>query len=127
MCSAQFYEREEGITVTIDVSLVISLASVGFAIFAGIVNLKRNKTVDDKKEATETTAVIVKLENIANDVKEIKNELRSVRNEVRDLSDRTIITEQMAKSLHKRVDMHEERLQKLEELLYKREAKGAVM
>lgn len=81
--------------------------------------MKRNKSADDKKEATETTAVIVKLENISNDIKDIKNELRSVRKEVRELSDRTIITEQAVKSLHKRVDAHEERLQKLEEMMYK--------
>lgn len=110
----------------VDFSTILTVVSVSFAVFMGIINMKRNKTVDDKKEATETTAVIVKLENISNDVKEIKNELRSVRTEVRDLSDRTIITEQAVKSLHKRVDMHEERLQKLEELLYKREGKGPV-
>ena len=103
----------------VELSVLLSLVSVAFAVFVGIINLKRNKSLDDKKEATETTAVIVKLENISNDIKDIKNELRSVRQEVRELNDRTIIAEQAVKSLHKRVDMHEERLQKIEEMMYK--------
>lgn len=98
--------------MTVDVSLVISIISVGFAVGMGVVNMKRAKTTDDKKEATEMTTVIVKLENISNDTKEIKNELRSVRNEVGELRERVIIAEQTAKSLHKRVDSFEERLNK---------------
>lgn len=112
MCPALFYERKEGITVTIDVSLVISLLSVGFAIFAGVTNMKRNKEHDDKKESAELTTVIVKLENINSDTKDIKNELRSIRTEVGDLRERVTIAEQAAKSLHKRVDKIEERLDK---------------
>lgn len=103
----------------IEISVLVSVVSVCFAVFTGVINLKRNKSADDKKEATETTAVIVKLENIGSDIKDIKNELRSVRQEVRELNDRTIIAEQAVKSLHKRVDMHEERMQKIEELMYK--------
>lgn len=88
----------------VEISLLISAVSLGFAIYTGVTNMKRNKAVDDKKDATEMTTVIVKLENISNDTKEIKNELRSVRNEVGELRERVIIAEQAAKSLHKRVD-----------------------
>lgn len=95
--------------MTVEVSLIISVLSVGFAIFMGISNMKRNKESDDRKEATEMTTVIVKLENISNDTKDIKNELRSVRNEVGELRERVIITEQAAKSLHNRVDRMETR------------------
>lgn len=103
-------------TVVISViSLLVSALSVGFAVYMGITNMKRNKTADDRKEATELTTVIVKLENIGNDTKEIKNELRSVRNEVGELRERVIITEQTAKSLHKRVDGFETRLEHLSE------------
>jgi len=95
--------------MTVEVSLLISGLSVGFAIFMGISNMKRNKASDDKKEATEMTTVIVKLENISNDTREIKNELRSIRNEVGELRERIIIAEQATKSLHKRVDGMETR------------------
>lgn len=76
--------------------------------------MKRNKTVDDKKDATELTTVIVKLENIGNDTKDIKNELRSIRNEVGELRERVIVTEQASKSLHKRVDGLVDRVHELE-------------
>ena len=98
--------------MTIDVSLVISMFSVGFAIFAGVVNMKRNKENDDKNESAELTTVIVKLENINNDTKDIKNELRSIRTEVGDLRERVTIAEQATKSLHKRVDKLEGRMEK---------------
>ena len=101
--------------MTIDVSLVISILSVGFAIFAGVTNMKRNKECDDKKESAELTTVIVKLENINNDTKDIKNELRSIRTEVSDLRERVTIAEQAAKSLHHRVDKIEERIVKEQE------------
>ena len=51
--------------MTIEVALLISGVSVAFGIFAGISNLRRNQKLDDKRDATEMTTVIVKLENIA--------------------------------------------------------------
>lgn len=97
----------------IEISLLVSLVSAGFAIFAGVVSMKRTKTTDDKKEATEMTTVIVKLENIGNDTKEIKSELRSVRKEVGDLRERIIVAEQATKALHERVDKHELKLESI--------------
>ncbi len=103
----------------VEISLIISLLSAGFAIFSGITNMKRNKATDDKKDAAEITTVIVKLENISNDIRDIKNELRSVRAEVGGLRERVIVTEQTAKSLHQRVDTYEDRLRRVEELILK--------
>ena len=97
-------------TVFTIVSIVVSIISVAFAIIVGVANMKRNRTTDDKKEATEITTMIVKLENISNDTKDIKNELRNVRNEVGELRERVIVAEQASKSLHKRVDVFENRL-----------------
>ena len=102
-------------------SMIMTLISIAFAIFMGVINMKRNKSVDDKKEATELTTVIVKLENISNDTKDIKNELRSVRNEVGELRERVIVTEQKAGSLHKRVDGYESRLHEVEAKIYSKE------
>lgn len=93
----------------IDLSILISAISVGIAGIGFIVNWKKS----NKADATEITTVIVKLENISNDTKDIKNELRSVRNEVSELRERVIVAEQAAKSLHKRVDGFENRLEHL--------------
>lgn len=99
----------------IDVSILISVISVSIAGFVAVVNWKKGNKTEDKKEATEITTVIVKLENISNDTKDIKNELRNVRNEVGELRERVIVAEQTAKSLHKRVDCFENRLDHVNE------------
>lgn len=48
-----------------------------------IVNLRRNKTSDDKREAIEMTRIIVQLENIGKDTNEIKNAIKDVKEEVK--------------------------------------------
>lgn len=47
---------------------------------------------------------MTKLENIADDVKDIKRDYRETRTEVQDLRDRVIAVEQSLKSYHKRLD-----------------------
>lgn len=105
--------------MTIDVPILISVISVCIAALSFVMNTKRNRSADDRKEAAELTAVIVKLETIGNDTKEIKNELKNVRNEVGELRERVIIAEQSAKSLHKRVDSFEGRQRDLETVIKK--------
>lgn len=93
----------------IDLSTLLSILAVVIAGIGCFLNWKKGNKADDQKEATEITTVIVKLENISNDTKEIKNELRNVRNEVGELRERVIIAEQATKSLHRRVDNIENR------------------
>lgn len=107
------------IEVSTLISIVISVLSVSVAAIVGITNMRRNKTADDRKEATEMTTVIVKLENISTDTKEIKNELRSVKGDIQGLRERIAIVEQSSKSLHKRVDGFETRINKTDDDLKK--------
>jgi len=94
----------------IEVSTLLSVLAVSFAGITLLLNWKRGSKVENKQEATEITTVIVKLETISNDTKDIKNELRNIRTEVGELRERVIIAEQTAKSLHKRVDAFEDRI-----------------
>ena len=61
--------------MTIELSLLLSGISVAFAIFFGISNKKRNDKKDAEQEteerATANTLMMTKLENIADDVKDI--------------------------------------------------------
>lgn len=52
----------------VDIPILISFLSLCIAAVVGIVGIKRNQTNDDKKEASEMTTLIVKLENINNGV-----------------------------------------------------------
>lgn len=87
--------------LTIEVALLISGVSLAFAIFQGITNLKRNKAVDDKKEASEMTTVIVKLENIGKDISEIKSDMRNIRNDVKSNSEKIVRLDESLKSAWK--------------------------
>ena len=82
--------------------------SVAFAILFGITNKKRNDKKDAEQEteerATANTLMMTKLENIADDVKDIKRDYKETRAEVQDLHDSVLIVEQSLKSYHKRLD-----------------------
>ena len=89
-------------------SLLISGVSVAFAIFFGICSKQRNDKKDTQEEterrAENDTMVVVKLENIADDIKDIKRESRENREEMKQLRERVVIVEQSLKSYHKRLD-----------------------
>lgn len=90
--------------MTIEVALVISALSVAFGIYQGVTNMKRDRTADDKKDATQLTTVIVKLENISAGISDIKSDMRNVKDEVKEVRERLIKVEDSAKSAHRRID-----------------------
>lgn len=94
--------------LTIEISLLLSGVSVAFAIFFGICSKQRNEKKDTQEDAeqraTTDTMVMVKLENIADDLKDIKRESRENREEMKTLRERVVIVEQSLKSYHKRLD-----------------------
>ena len=94
--------------MTIEVSLLLSGISVAFAIFFGISSKQRNEKNDTREETEQRTAndtmVMVKLENIADDLKDIKRESKENREEIKSLRERVVIVEQSLKSYHKRLD-----------------------
>lgn len=90
--------------MTIEIALLISVVSVAFSIFSAITNFSRNRKTEQKKEATEMTTVIVKLENISKGIAEIKIDNTNIKNEVKELRERIIIIEQASKQAHKRLD-----------------------
>lgn len=95
---------KEGDFMTIEVALLISGISLAFGIYQGIANLKRNKATDDKKDATEMTTVIVKLESIGTGVTEIKSDMKNIRQDLQDLRERVVVVEQSTKSAHHRIN-----------------------
>ena len=93
--------------MTVEVALLISGVSLAFALYQGITNMKRNKTQDDKQDASQLTTVIVKLENIGEGINEIKSDMKGVKEDVVELRERIVAVEQSAKSAHHRVDLLE--------------------
>lgn len=90
--------------MTPEISAIITVISVAFAIFSGVIAIRRNNRTDDRASASEITTVIVKLENIADDVKEIKENIRGLDEKIQSLDRRVTIVEQSTKSAHHRLD-----------------------
>lgn len=95
--------------MTIEVALVISALSLAFGIYTGISNLRRNNKNDAKSESAQLTTVIVKLENIGNDIKEVKSDLREVKDDIKDHSNRLVAVEQQIKVLNNAVFRKEDK------------------
>jgi peptidoglycan hydrolase CwlO-like protein len=94
--------------LTVELSLLLSGISVAFAIFFGISSKNRNDRKDTEQEtedrASTHTLLMTKLENIADDVKDIKRDYRETNAEVQNLRERVVAVEQSLKSYHKRLD-----------------------
>lgn len=90
--------------MTIEVALLISLVSVTFGVVAGIANIRRNNRSDDKKDASQMTTVIVKLENIGNGISEIKTEMKNLKSDIKESRERLIKVEESTRQAHKRLD-----------------------
>lgn len=94
--------------MTVELSLLLSGISVAFAIFFGISSKNRNDRKDTEQEtedrAATRTLLMTKLENIADDVKDIKRDYRETNAEVQNLRERVVVVEQSLKSYHKRLD-----------------------
>jgi hypothetical protein len=90
--------------ITIEITILLSVVSVSFAIYFGIKNSKRNHTIDTKSDTAQLTTVIVKLENIGIGITEIKSELFNVKNDIKEDRERIIRVEESTKQAHKRLD-----------------------
>nr|DAG23660.1 MAG TPA: Protein of unknown function (DUF2730) [Bacteriophage sp.] len=93
------------------VAIIISIISVTFSIFFGIVslmlNLKNNRRTDNsdlEDRVRENTRINMKLDTISSNTKEIKDEVVEMRKELNSHDNRIIKVEESVKSLHHRVD-----------------------
>ena len=90
--------------MSIEIALVISILSVFFAIFFGAINTRRNQKADDKREQSDMTTVIVKLESISSDTNEIKNDIKSLKSDVRHNSESIVRLDESLKSAWRRIN-----------------------
>ena len=81
-------------------AILSPLAALIFGYFAFYNARKQN----EHKEAENKTTVLIKLENIGDDVKEIKSEVKDVKIDMNNLTERLVKVEASAASAHKRLD-----------------------
>lgn len=89
--------------MTVEVALVISALSLIFAVYSGVNSLKRTAKNDDKKDASELTTVIVKLENIGDGVTEIKSDPKNIKDDIKEFREWKATATQQIKALEKNV------------------------
>lgn len=90
--------------MTIEIALLISGLSLAFAIYTGIVNMKRNHKADAQKESSDMTTVIVKLDNLTEKIVEMKTEQNVIAKEIKEVTEKIIILDQSLKSAWKQID-----------------------
>ena len=90
--------------MTIEVSLLVGIVSVAFAVYFGLKSNRRNDVKDIEDRAANNAKVNMKLDNISQTVNDIKYDISTTKKEVRDLTERVVSVEQSTKSAHHRLD-----------------------
>lgn len=90
-----------------EITQLVSILSLLIAAVA----LARNFKLDTKSDQTELTTVIVKLENINDNIKEVKIDMKDIISDIDKVKERLTAVEASAKSAHKRIDgLHNEHI-----------------
>lgn len=95
--------------MTIEVTILISVISVAFAIFFGLSNYKRGNVKDLTEKVKDDTRFEMKLDEIGRNVSDIKYDISATKKEVQELSNKLIAVEASTKSAHRRLDMFEQK------------------
>ncbi len=78
------------------------------ALLISAIALWRNLKSDTKNDGAQTSEILVKMEIMQSDIKEIKadfkSEVKGLRSEVENIKERIVKVEQSASSAHKRID-----------------------
>lgn len=90
--------------MTIEITILISVVSVAFAIYFGLKSNRRNDTKDIEERVARETKVDIKLTEIAGDVKDIKYDITATKDKVNEIDRRLIKVEESSKSAHHRLD-----------------------
>lgn len=89
--------------MTVELSIVIAALSFAFAVYTGIINLRRAGRSEIKKDSAELVTVIVKLENIEKMLSELKAEEKENLGKIIDCIERLSAAEQQIKALNKAI------------------------
>lgn len=90
--------------MTIEITILVSVISVAFAIYFGLKSNRRSDVKEIEERAANNAKVNMKLDTISVAVNDIKYDITATRNEVKDLRERVVSVEQSTKSAHHRLD-----------------------
>jgi len=85
--------------MTVEIMSLITVLSVTCSIFFGYKAFSRNKTSDDKADATQMATIIVKLDTIENTVKDIKEDNKGFQVDIKEIREKLIKLESKVANL----------------------------
>lgn len=91
--------------MTIEIMTAITIFSIGVNVYLGFLNARRNKTSDDKMDATQIATVIVKLDSIESSVNDIKADNKTFRLDIQDIRERLVKVEQKVQELEQKKEV----------------------
>lgn len=83
---------------------VLAIISPLAALVFGYFSFHNTRKTMEKNEASERTTLIVKLENINDNVKEVRNDVKGIKDDILGLTERVAKVEASVASAHKRID-----------------------
>jgi len=92
----------------IDPTIFIAAASLIISLIIAVFTIWQANKKANKEDSSQLTTVIVKLENINEDTREIKSDLRDVKSDIKDHSERLVKAEQEIKVLNHTVFKNKE-------------------
>lgn len=98
--------------IEVSAAIIISIISLSFSIYMGLKGNKRTDTKDIEARAQERAEINAKLNHIATTTQEIKEQISSLVKKVEAHSDRLTKMEENLKSVWKRIDIIEKKLDK---------------
>ena len=90
--------------MTIEITILVSVVSVAFAIYFGLKSNRREDVKVIEERATKNAEINYKLDAISGTVNDIKYDISATRKKVEDVDKRLLIVEQSSKSAHHRID-----------------------
>lgn len=90
--------------MTIEITILISVVSVAFAVYFGLKSARRADIKDIEERTAQNTTINIKLDSISNTVNDIKYDISETKKKVDEIDRRLIVVEQSTKSAHHRLD-----------------------
>lgn len=94
-----------------EITILISVCALALSFYFGMRTQHHTDQKDTADAASQTSAIMIKLESIQTDLIEVKTDMKSHKAEVQRVNEQTVRNEESLKSLHKRVDRIEKILE----------------
>lgn len=85
-------------------ALLVSIISVLFAIYAGVISLRRFQRQDDQAESAMLARVTLSLEHINDGITTIRHDVCEIKADIKEHGERIVKVEESSKQAHKRLD-----------------------